>query len=179
MLEGYHCWSESAIALSLRALHTLYTQWHVSVPTGLINASTTGLELIIEYRASNEDDYVPLHSVSLRREFGAAGAYRISHPAEAASDWPIEIQAADAQPLAVALKLLAFEHAAWMDFSTYPSAPKVTIDTDVLGHGKAVSSIVPEYARAAFSAFMKSAKRPAHADTLVGRKRVWDLFLCT
>jgi len=179
VLEGYHAWSESTVALSLRALHTLYTQWHVSVPAGLINAGTTGLELVIEYRASKEDDYVPLHSVSLCREFGAAGAYRISHPAEAASDWPIEIQAADAQPLAVALKLLAFEHGSWMDFSTYPPAPELTIDTDVMGHDKEVSSIVPEYAHAAFSAFMKSAKRPAHADTLFGRKRAWDLFLRT
>lgn len=179
VLEGYHAWSESPVALAFRALHTLYTQWHVSVPAGLINAGTTGLELVIEYRASNDDAYVALHSASLCREFGAAEAYRISYPAEAASDWPIEIQAADAQPLAVALKLLAFEHASWMDFSTYPPAPERTIDTDVMGHDKEVSAIVPEYARAAFSAFMKSEKRPAHADTLVGRKRAWDLFLCT
>lgn len=179
LLGDYHAWSESPVALTLRALHTLHTQWHVSVPAGLINAGTTDLELVIEYRASNEDAYVALHSASLRREFGAAGAYRISHPAEAASDWPIEIQAADAQPLAVALKLLAFEHASRMDFSTYPPAPERTIDTDVMGQDKEVSAIVPEYARAAFSAFMKSEKRPAHADTLVGRKRAWDLFLCT
>lgn len=179
LLNDYHAWSESPVALALRALHTLHTQWHISVPAGLINASTTRLELVIEYRASNEDAYVALHSASLCREFGAAEAYRISYPAEAASDWPIEIQAADAQPLAVALKLLAFEHASWMDFSTYPPAPERTIDTDVMGHDKEVSAIVPEYARAAFSAFMKSEKRPAHADTLVGRKRAWDLFLCT
>ena len=179
VLEGYHAWSESTVALTLRALHTLYTQWHVSVPAGLINAGTTGLELVIEYRASNEDGYVALHTASLCREFGAVGAYRISHPAEAASDWPIEIQAEDAQPLAIALKLLAFEHASRIDFSTYPPSPERTIDTDVMGHDKEVSAIVPEYARDAFSAFMKSAKRPAHADTLAGRKRAWDLFLCT
>src|SRR5471030_278705 len=48
-LADYAPWSESPTALSLRALHTLYSDWSDSVPVGLKQGPVASMQIAITY----------------------------------------------------------------------------------------------------------------------------------
>jgi hypothetical protein len=177
--EGYNAWSESPLALSLRALATFYTECHDSIPAELIEGEVTAMTISIDYAPVEKMATSNLMSVSLTMDATQGSVYLISHPGEGRSVWPIESPSPDAHVMCIALKLLAFEQATGIDIHRYPAAPKAHIGPNVLQHRKSIEELIPEYAREAFRVFMALSKRPPNSHYLVGRIKLWELFLRT
>jgi hypothetical protein len=175
-LYGYQGWSEAPAALTLRALHTLQTQWMQSVPSELDDAGVKAMSLDIEYRRTEKEEYTSLQSVSAAKESGTSSAYQVFHSGGQADVQLPEMQPNGSDPLCLAIWLLAYEHAAPIELDSYPAAQQVAIDSDVLLHRTDIGSIVPEYARPAFRVFTGKPNRPPNNGDLVGRHRLWDLF---
>lgn len=178
-LHGYQGWSESPAALTLRALHTLQTQWTQSVPPELDEAGVTAMRLDIEYRITEKEDHAALLTASTAKDSATSSAYQVSRPGEPANVPLPEMQPSGSDPLCLAIWLLAYTHAAPIDLDSYPEAQQVIIDSDVLLHRTDIRSIVPEYARPAFGIFMSKPSRPPNNGDLVGRHRLWELFCRT
>lgn len=175
LLEMYSPWSESPVALTLRVLHTLYTEWHESVPAGLRAEGVASMQIVVLYANGGVED-TPLTSVSLTKVPGTMESYEVLRSMDADATWPLQISTESAVPLGVALKLLAFENSSPIDFSVFPPCPQVTARTDADRRRVVQMAELPDYAIPAFQAYVagKGAYRQGDAAVPIGR---WRSFL--
>jgi hypothetical protein len=174
-LYGYQNWAESPAALTLRALHNLQTTCQEHVPGELHERGVVTMQISIDYRVTDKDEFVTVDSVSIHAEPGSS-AYIATRTGELTDTWPIEMTHGRPAPLSLATELLTAEIGPLIDLNSYPAAQRVAIDADVLLHQEDVRSIVPAYARAAFGVFMRTPSRPSRSKDLVGRHQVWEMF---
>jgi hypothetical protein len=175
LLGHYKAWSESPVALTLRALHALYTDWHESIPAELRQQDVASMQIVVTYARAGEED-TPLTSVSLTKEPDRLESYSVLRSSDAAAAWPLQIRAASAVPLGIALKLLAFENSAPINFSTFPPAPQVAAHTDDDRRRVVSMTDLPDYAVPAFRTYLagKGSYRQGDSRAPFGR---WQSFL--
>jgi len=175
LLDGYMPWSETPTALALRALHTLYTDWHESVPAALKERPVASMQVVIAYSSEGVENTV-LASISLTQDPGTRESYQVLRSIDAGAIWPLQIRSESAVPLGIALKLLAFENSSPIDFSAFPPTPHVIAHTNTDRRRVIRLSELPDYAVAAFQAYIagKEANRKDDAVVAAGR---WQSFL--
>jgi hypothetical protein len=175
LLETYSPWSESPVALTLRALHTLYTEWHESVPAELRVEGVASMQIVVAYANRGTED-TPLTSISLTKVPGTAESYEVLRSVDADASWPLQISSESAVPLGIALKLLAFENSSPIDFNVFPPPPKVVTHADADRMRVVQMSELPDYAVTAFQAYVagNGAYRQGDAAVPIGR---WRSFL--
>lgn len=175
LFDGYAPWSESPTALTLRALHALYTDWHESIPAELHANGVGSMQIVVAY-ASDGVEYTTLTSMSLTQVPGTAESYQVLRSVDADAAWPLQISSESAVPLGVALKLLAFENSAPINFSAFPPAPQVIARTDEDRRGVVSMADLPDYATTAFQAYLaaKGSYRPGNGNVSAGS---WQSFL--
>jgi hypothetical protein len=175
LLDGYSSWSESPVALALRALHTLYTDWHLSVPSELKTQNVASMQIVIQYEVNTIRNTV-LSSISLTRDPGTKEMYQVLRTVDSDAAWPLQITSESAVPLGVALKLLAFENSSPIDFSAFPPSPQVTVHTDEDRRRVVQLAELPDYAIPAFQTYIagKGTHRKGDAAIPIGR---WQSFL--
>jgi len=175
LLDGYAPWSESPTALTLRAMHALYTDWHESIPAALTERQVASMQIVIAYSCGGAEDTV-LTSISLTQDPSTRESYQVLRSIDAGAAWPLQIRPQSAVPLGVALKLLAFENSAQMDFSVFPPAPQIVARTDEERRRVVSLPDVPDYAAAAFKAYLAGKGPTRHGDRNVPFRR-WQSFL--
>lgn len=175
LLDSYTPWSESLVALTLRALHTLNTDWHESIPAELRENGVASMQIVVAYASDGIED-TTLNSVSLTQVPGTAESYHVLRSVDADAAWPLQISAESAVPLGIALKLLALENSASIDFSTFPSGPEVIAHTDHDRRRVVSMNELPDYATTAFQAYLagKGSHRIDDARASFGQ---WQSFL--
>lgn len=175
LLDGYMPWSESPTALALRAMHALYTDWHENIPATLKERLVASMQIVIAYSCEGVENTV-LTSISLTQDPGTRESYKVLRSIDASATWPLQIRSESAVPLGIALKLLAFENSAQLDFSTFPPTPQVVARMDE--ERRRVISVpdVPDYAAAAFDAYLAGKGAYVQGDRNVSFGR-WQSFL--
>jgi hypothetical protein len=175
LLETYAPWSESPVALTLRVLHTLYTDWHESIPAELQARGVASMQIVIEY-AGNGGRVTTMTSVSLTQEPGTDESYQVLRSIDVGAAWPLQISSESAVPLGLALKLLAFENSSKIDFSTYPPAPQVFARIDDDRRRVVSMADLPDYATTAFQAYLTGNGPYSNGDPSVSLGQ-WQSFL--
>jgi hypothetical protein len=175
LLEMYAPWSESPVALTLRALHTLFTEWHESVPTELRAEGVASMQIVVAYANSDVKD-IPLTSISLTKVPGTVGSYEVLRSVDSDASWPLQISSESAVPLGIALKLLALENSSPIDFSVFPPPPQVAAHADADRRRVVQMSELPDYAVPAFQAYVAGKGTYRNGDAAVSFSR-WQSFL--
>jgi hypothetical protein len=175
LLETYAPWSESPIALTLRALHTLYTDWHESIPAELRAHGVASMQIVVAYVSGGVED-TTLNSVSLTQVPGTAESYQVLRSVDAHAAWPLQISSESAVPLGIALKLLAFENSAPIDYSAFPPEPQVIAHTDEDRRRMVSMADLPDYATTAFQAHLAGNGPYSNGDARVSFGQ-WQSFL--
>lgn len=175
LFDGYAPWSESPTALTLRALHALYTDWHESIPAELRAKGVGSMQIVVAY-TSDGVEYTTLASVSLTQVPGTAESYQVLRSVDADAAWPLQISSESAVPLGVALKLLAFENSGPIDFNLFPSEPQVTARTDEDRSRVVSMTDLPDYAVPAFRAYLAGTGSYRQGDIRAPFGR-WQSFL--
>jgi hypothetical protein len=175
LLDGYAPWSESPAALALRAMHTLYTDWHESIPAALKEHQVASMQIVIAYAREGIENTI-LTSVSLTRDPSTRESYRVLRSVDAGSAWPLQISSKSAVPLGIALKLLAFENSAPIAFSAFPPAPQVVAHTDEDRRRVVSMADLPDYAITAFRAYLAGKGAHGQGDSRASFGR-WQSFL--
>lgn len=175
LLDGYLPWSESPTALTLRSMHALYTDWHESIPPALKELHVASMQIVIAYSCKGTENTL-LTSVSLTKEPSTHESYQVLRSADVSAAWPLQIRRESAVPLGIALKLLAFENSAQIDFSMFPPAPQVVAHTCEDKRRVVPLSEVPDYAVPAFKAYLTGKGSHQHDDSNISFAR-WQSFL--
>lgn len=175
LLETYAPWSESPVALTLRALHTLYTDWHQSIPAELRAHGVASMQIVVAYASEGIED-TTLSSVSLTQVPGTVESYQVLRSVDADAAWPLQISAESAVPLGIALKLLAFENSAPIDFGTFPPGPEVIAHTDDDRRRVVSMAELPDYATTAFQVYLAGKESHRIGDARVSSGQ-WQSFL--
>jgi len=156
-------------------MHTLYTDWHESIPAALKERQVASMQIVITYSCDAVEDTV-LTSVSLTQDPSTRESYQVLRSIDAGAAWPLQIRSESAVPLGIALKLLAFENSALLDFSTFPPAPQVVARMDEDRRRVIAVPDVPDYAAAAFDAYLAGKGAYIQGDRNVSFGR-WQSFL--
>jgi hypothetical protein len=165
-LDTYAPWSESPTAQTLRVFHTLYTDWRRSVPEAILQGDVASMQISISYPIDDEPE-TSLTSMSLTRQPGTVASYALQRSVDGAASWHLEIRPESAVPLGIALKLLAFENSAQIDFSKFPASPQVAAHTDDDRRRMVLMSDLPDYAVDAFQAYIKGMGSYRQGDSCV------------
>jgi len=175
LFDTYAPWSESPVALTLRALHALYTDWHESIPAELRAYSVASMQIVVAYATSGDED-TTLTSISLTRVPGTVESYQVLRSADADAAWPLQISSESAVPLGIALKLLAFENSNQIDFNAFPPPPQIVAHMDLDRRQVVSIADLPDYAITAVRAYLVSNGSYREDDTNLAFGH-WQSFL--
>jgi hypothetical protein len=175
-LDTYAPWTENPVALTLRVLHTLYTDWYESIPAALLEHGVASMQIEVAYVGKATDE-LTMTSMSLTQDPGMRKSYQVLRSIDAGAAWPLEIPQEAATPLGIALKLLAFENSAPIDFSRFPPPLNLPVHM-AAGVPRAVSiGDIPDYAQAALQRFLgDQGPRLANRHLLISERK-WNSFL--
>lgn len=176
ILENYHPWSETPLALLLRALHLLRVSWFSAIPQELISRPVLDVHLSVYHLTSDGLTGSQLASLSLKK-IGLHDEYSLAQQLPNRAMFPMHIDEWSAVPLGAAIKAVAQAQVESVDLHTLPVALTQEFLSDASGERKILRDQLPHYATAAFDAYsVKKAPQIPLTHSLVSAQQ-WNDFV--
>lgn len=154
-LTGYTQWSEAPLALVLRALFFLRTQWYWHIPTELLEGTIRGMDVAVKLVDARGDSGAELATLSLAQLPGAEGQYSLAQSPGEGFHGELNLRPWTSFPLGVAFNALAQSQSqlTYVDLQKWPEPLSLEPLTNQQGHRYVLREHVPKYALQAFDAY--------------------------
>lgn len=176
ILENYHPWSETPLALLLRALHLLRVSWFSAIPHELIARPVLDVHLSVIHLTSDGMTGSQLASLSLKK-VGLEEDYSFRQQLPNRAMFKMQVDEWSAVPLGAAIKAVAQAQVEPVDLHTTPAALTPEVLSGASGEQKILRDQLPYYVDAAFDAYRaRNAVHGRPTDSLVPAQH-WSDFV--
>ena len=176
ILKNYHPWSETPLALLLRALHLFRVEWFSAVPRELITRPVLDVDLSVVHLTSDKLAGSPLASLSLKK-IGFDDKYSLLQQLPNRAMFPMQLDERSAVPLGAAIKAVSQVQVESVDLLIFPAALTPEILSGAGGDRKILRDQLPYYAIAAFDAYRARKAQQGHMTDSFVPAQHWSDFV--